>query len=64
MTTSNPLADEFHSIFEKHLRKQVTHSKAYEDAEAEFQGKYNHNKYSGFESFRISRRYRIRKKKT
>ena len=63
MKTSNPLAKIFDEIFDRNLKKQIPHEKAYEESENEFQGKFNHRKYSSFDSFRISRINIIKKKK-
>lgn len=63
MTTNNPLAKRFDEIFEAKLKKQIPHHKAYEEAEDEFEGEYNHRKYSSFESYRVSRSKRINKKR-
>lgn len=60
----NPdLRREFDDLFEEKLRQKIPHHRAYVEAEKDFQSKYNHPKYSSFESYRISRSSRIRKKK-
>jgi hypothetical protein len=57
------LRREFDDIFDEKLRKQIPHYKAYEEAERDFQSKYNHKKYASFESYRVSRSERIKKRK-
>jgi hypothetical protein len=54
------LRREFDDLFDEQLRRQIPHHQAYTEAEREFKSKYNHNKYSSFESYRISRSTRIR----
>jgi hypothetical protein len=54
------LRAEFDDLFEENLRREIPHHQAYQEAENEFRRRYNHNKYSSFESYRISRSTRIR----
>jgi hypothetical protein len=54
------LRKEFDDLFEANLRHEIPHHQAYQEAENEFRRRYNHNKYSSFESYRISRSSRIR----
>lgn len=61
--TTTPLAKKFDAIFEKNLAKEISHHKAYEEAEEEFQKEHNCRKYASFESFRISRSKRIKGKR-
>jgi hypothetical protein len=62
MARTNPLADVFNEIFDRKLTKKIPHHTAYEEAEEEFEGEFKHRKYSSFESFRISRSRRIKKR--
>jgi hypothetical protein len=57
------LRREFDDLFDENLRKQIPHHQAYTEAEREFKSKYNHTKYSSFESYRLSRSRRIKKRK-
>lgn len=61
--SNQPLAKIFDEIFDRNLRKQLPHHKAYEEAEDEFASKFNHRKYSSFDSYRLSRSRRIKKRK-
>lgn len=58
----NQLARLFDEKFEAKLKKQIPHHRAYEEAEEEFQNEFSHRKYSSFDSFRISRSKRIKKR--
>jgi hypothetical protein len=63
MTTPQVLTKEFDDMFDKQLLNKLPHHRAYAEAEKEFQSKYNHPKYSSFESYRVSRNGRIKKRK-
>lgn len=54
---------EFDEMYDKHLIIHKKHPQAYEAAEKDFMLKYNHMKYTSSESYRQSRRKRIRKKR-
>lgn len=63
MTAATLLAKKFNEIFDQKLTKpDISHHQAYEDAEKDFETKYGFRKYTCFDSFRISRSKRIRKK--
>jgi hypothetical protein len=57
------LKREFDDLFDEKLKKQIPHHQAYTEAEREFKSKYNHPKYSSFDSYRKARSRRIRKGK-
>jgi hypothetical protein len=59
----NPLAKVFDELFESKLRSGVAHHIAYEQAENDFEQKFNHRKYSSSESYRKCRSKRIKKRK-
>jgi len=52
----------FNEIFEKEIKKGKKYSQAYEDAEHYHEEKYGQRRYSSYNSFRISRQKKIRKK--
>lgn len=60
--SEKPLAKIFDDIFDRKLQLQLPHHKAYEEAEDEFSSKYKHRKYSSFDSYRLSRSKRIKKR--
>jgi hypothetical protein len=48
------LQQEFLNLFTEEYDKGVSREKAYHLAEIRFSAKYNHNKYSGYNSFNVT----------
>lgn len=61
--SNQPLARIFDEMFDRKLQKKLPHYRAYEEAEEEFSAEYKHRKYASFESYRVSRTRRIKKRK-
>jgi hypothetical protein len=62
MRTNNPLVEKFENLFVNHLKRGLPPTKAYEEAEVEFQNEHKHRKHSSYNSFQTSRSRRIKKK--
>lgn len=61
--TNSDLAIIFDQLFDKYLTEKLPHHQVYELAERDFKQRFNHRKYSSFDSYRQCRRDRIRKHK-
>ena len=55
------LTKEFYEMFEVEYAKGGNLCDAYERTEKLFEAKYNHRKYSNFQSFNVSRYHRIKR---